>query len=130
LFKLITWNLAYSGGVSLSPSQQLGTTTTNPMAPDTLSLAGKVAIITGSGRENGIGGRIAKTLALNGAAVTINYVSEKSISRAEEVAQSIRDLGARVAIIRGSIETQEGASKIVSDTMEAFGVDHIDILGK
>lgn len=99
------------------------------MAPDTLSLAGKVAIITGSGRENGIGGRIAQTLALNGAAVTINYVSENSTSRAEEVAQSIHDLGARAAVIRGSIETQEGASKIVSDTMEAFGVIHIDILG-
>ena len=74
-------------------------------------------------------GKIAKTLARNGAAVTINYVSEKSSARAEEVAQSIRDLGARVAIVRGSVETQEGAAKIVSDTMEAFGVDHIDILG-
>lgn len=99
------------------------------MTPDTLSLAGKVAIITGSGRENGIGGRIARTLARNGAAVTINYVSERSSARAEEVAQSIRDLGARVAIVRGSIETQDGASKIVSETMEAFGVDQIDILG-
>ncbi|KAJ5518679.1 Short-chain dehydrogenase/reductase SDR [Penicillium expansum] len=95
------------------------------MAPDNLSLADKVAIITGSGRENGIRGNIARTLSLNGAAVTTNYVSEKSTSRAEEIAQSICDLGARVAIIRGSIETQEGASKIVSDTLEAFGVDHI-----
>lgn len=99
------------------------------MALDTLSLAGKVAIVTGSGRENGIGGGIARTLARNGAAVTLNYVSEKSTARAEEVAQSIRDLGARVAVVRASVATQEGASKIVSETLEAFGVDHIDILG-
>ena len=34
------------------------------MAPDTLSLEGKVAIITGSGRENGIGGQMVPLLLL------------------------------------------------------------------
>ncbi len=42
------------------------------MTPDTLSLDGKVAIVTGSGRENGIGAAIAFALAVNGASITIN----------------------------------------------------------
>lgn len=42
------------------------------MSPDTLSLDGKIAIVTGSGRENGIGAAIAFALAGNGASVAIN----------------------------------------------------------
>jgi NAD(P)-dependent dehydrogenase (short-subunit alcohol dehydrogenase family) len=42
------------------------------MAPGTLSLDGKVVIITGSGKENGIGAGIASALARNGSWVTIN----------------------------------------------------------
>lgn len=59
------------------------------MTPDTLSLAGKVAIVTGSGRENGIGAAIANALARNGAAMTINYVSNASAPRAAAVAKRI-----------------------------------------
>lgn len=100
------------------------------MAPDTLSLAGKVAIVTGSGRENGIGASIAKTLARNGAAVTINYVSESSAVKAEKVAQSIRDeFGLGVALVRANVATPEGCDKIVSETLSQLGVDHVDILG-
>ncbi len=88
-----------------------------------------MAIITGSSKENGIGAGIARTLARNGAAVTINHVSEKTAARAEKVAQEIRDIGARVVVVRGSIETLEGAHHIVSETLKAFGSDHIDILG-
>lgn len=118
--------------IAPSPMTTSNVTTDGSMFPlnvDTLSLAGKVAIVTGSGKENGIGAGIARTLARNGAAVTINYVSENTAARAEKVAQEIRDTGARVVVIRGSIETQEGAQYIVSETLKAFCSDHVDILG-
>ncbi|KAI0132645.1 hypothetical protein BJ170DRAFT_718703 [Xylariales sp. AK1849] len=98
------------------------------MAPETLSLAGKIAIVTGSGRENGIGAAIALALARNGAAVTLNYVTDSLATRAEKTAQSIRDLGARVALVQADITKPEGATKIVTETLKAFETDHVDIL--
>jgi NAD(P)-dependent dehydrogenase (short-subunit alcohol dehydrogenase family) len=98
------------------------------MPADNLSLTGKVAIVTGSGRENGIGAAIASTLARNGAAVTINYVSESSAPRAEIVAERIRSEGGRVTVIRAAVD-QRGAQALVDGTLKAFGTDHIDILG-
>ncbi|KAM0274305.1 hypothetical protein ACHAQH_007979 [Verticillium albo-atrum] len=41
-------------------------------------LQGKVPIVTGSGRENGIGAGIALAFARNGASVVVNYVSDSS----------------------------------------------------
>jgi NAD(P)-dependent dehydrogenase (short-subunit alcohol dehydrogenase family) len=98
------------------------------MTVDNLSLAGKVAIVTGSGRENGIGAAIASTLARNGAAVTINYVSESSGPRALSVAEKIRAAGGKVVVIRANVD-QNGAKALVDGTLRAFGTDHIDILG-
>jgi NAD(P)-dependent dehydrogenase (short-subunit alcohol dehydrogenase family) len=100
------------------------------MAPETLSLAGKVAIITGSGRTNGIGAGIATTLAANGARVVINYISDETTTQAAAVAQTIRDAGGEAAVVRSDISTPEGASKLVQDSLAAFGVEHIDILGE
>jgi NAD(P)-dependent dehydrogenase (short-subunit alcohol dehydrogenase family) len=74
------------------------------MSPDTLSLAGKVAIITGSGRENGIGAAIAVALARNGAAVTINHVSDSSAKRAKAIAEGIRKEGGKAIVIQVSRE--------------------------
>lgn len=100
------------------------------MPADTLTLAGKVAIVTGSGRENGIGAAIARAFARNGASVTIHYVSESSTERARKTAQSIRDeFGVAVAVVQADVSTQEGAQKIVADTLKQLGVDHVDILG-
>ncbi|EED21278.1 short chain type dehydrogenase, putative [Talaromyces stipitatus ATCC 10500] len=76
------------------------------MPAETLSLAGNVAIVTGSGRENGIGAGIAFALARNGAAVTINYVSESSAKRAEGVAQKIRNEGGKATVIRASVNEE------------------------
>lgn len=99
------------------------------MTADTLSLAGKVAIVTGSGRENGIGAAIASALARNGAAVTINYVSETSGPRAQIVANKIRAEGGNATVIRAAVD-QEGAKALVEGTLKAFGTDKIDILGE
>lgn len=100
------------------------------MAPDNLSLAGKVAVVTGSGRESGIGACIAATLARNGALVTINYISDASASRAADVAETICRQGGRAAVVKADISTSEGAKVLIDETLLAFGVDHIDILGE
>lgn len=100
------------------------------MPADTLSLEGKIAIVTGSGRENGIGGGIALRLATNGAYITINYVSDSVTSRAQALADKIRALGGRAAVVQASVETPEGAQRIVQETLKAFETDRIDILGK
>lgn len=100
------------------------------MTIDDLSLAGKVAIITGSGKENGIGAGIACALARNGAFITINYISDKTAPRAAVVIEKIRELGGRAIIVRGSVDTPDGAKMIVEETLKASGADHIDILGE
>ncbi|PCD30447.1 hypothetical protein AU210_010128 [Fusarium oxysporum f. sp. radicis-cucumerinum] len=98
------------------------------MAIDSLSLDGKIAIVTGSGRENGIGAAIAVTLARNGAAVTIHYVSDSVTKRAHAVAQGVRADGGKAAVVQTSIETPEGAQYLVNETLRAFNTDHVDIL--
>lgn len=100
------------------------------MSADTLSLKGKVAIVSGSGRENGIGAGIAVALARNGAAVAINYVSESTANRAADVAESIRKVGGKATHVQADLTTLEGAKKLVEETLKAFSVDHIDILGE
>ncbi|KAL7944226.1 hypothetical protein V8C42DRAFT_353657 [Trichoderma barbatum] len=97
---------------------------------DSLSLAGKTAIITGSGKENGIGAAIALALARNGARVAINYVSEATAPRAEKVAESIREVAGKdsVVIVQQDVTTPEGTKKLVDEAIKGFGVDHIDIL--
>ncbi|KAI0834120.1 putative short-chain dehydrogenase [Hypoxylon sp. FL0890] len=99
------------------------------MPADTFELGGKVAIVTGSGRENGIGAAIARTLARNGASVTIHHVSDGQSERAGKTAQAIRDeFGAKVALVQADITTVDGANKIVTETLEQLETDHIDIL--
>lgn len=100
------------------------------MTADDLSLAGRVAIVTGSGRENGIGAGIAVALARNGAAVTINYVNDHVAERAVAVAEGIRKAGGRATVVQADVSTPEGAKSLVEGTLKSFGVDHIDILGK
>jgi NAD(P)-dependent dehydrogenase (short-subunit alcohol dehydrogenase family) len=99
------------------------------MAPDTLSLAGKAAIITGSAKENGIGAGIAFALARNGAAVVINYVSESSGPRAAEVVKQIEQDGGKAVVIQADVTSPEGASKLIQDGLKALGTEKIDILG-
>ena len=109
--------------ITSRPSPLLG-----QMAPTTLSLAGKTAIVTGSGRENGIGAAIAVTLAQNGARVVVNYVSDASAVRAAKVVANIKALGAEAIAIQANVSTPEGASKLVNDTLSGFATDKVDIL--
>ncbi|KAL8822308.1 MAG: hypothetical protein Q9191_006955 [Dirinaria sp. TL-2023a] len=100
------------------------------MAPDDLSLAGKTALITGSGRENGVGAAIARAFARNGAAVALHYVSEGSKPRAEKVAADIaRDSGNKTTVVHGSVRDYNATRQMVSQALEGLDTDHIDILG-
>jgi NAD(P)-dependent dehydrogenase (short-subunit alcohol dehydrogenase family) len=100
------------------------------MPVDTLSLGGTVAIVTGSGRENGIEAGIAVALARNGAAVTINYISDSVTKRAHAFADKIKADGGRATVVQTTVDTPEGAQFLFQETLKAFGTDHIDILGR
>lgn len=99
------------------------------MTADTLSLHGKVAIVTGSGRENGIGAGIALALARNGASVVVNYNSNSIKDRAANVAEELRKAGGQAIVVQAAVDTLEGARYLVKQTLEGFRADHIDILG-
>ena len=99
------------------------------MAAETLSLAGKTALVTGSSRANGIGCAIARTLARNGASVAIHCVSEDSKARAEKVANDInREFGAKTTVVQGRVDNYDIANHMVEQILKTFDVDHIDIL--
>ncbi|KAK5168287.1 uncharacterized protein LTR77_006856 [Saxophila tyrrhenica] len=99
------------------------------MSPDTLSLAGKTALVTGSGRETGIGAGIARALARNGVAAAIHYVSKDSKARAENVAADIsKEFGTKATVVQGGVESYDTAKDMVEQILKELGVDHIDIL--
>ncbi|KAJ6786728.1 hypothetical protein PWT90_09666 [Aphanocladium album] len=98
------------------------------MAIDTLSLEGKVAIVTGSGRENGIGAGIALALARNGASIVVNHVSDSTAQRAQNVATLLREAGGQAVVVQSSVDTLAGAKKLVKAALDEFKTGHIDIL--
>lgn len=94
-----------------------------------LSLHGKLAIITGSGRTRGIGTATAALLAHHGASVVLNYVSESTAPQAAETAKKISAQGGKVTVVQADISTPAGAQKLVDETIAAFG-GKIDILSE
>jgi NAD(P)-dependent dehydrogenase (short-subunit alcohol dehydrogenase family) len=99
------------------------------MMADSLDLSGKIAIVTGSGRENGIGAGIALALARNGASVAVNFVSDSTQDRAARVVETLREAGGQAIAIQAAVDTLEGARELVVKTLEGFNATHIDILG-
>ncbi|KAI0397630.1 short chain dehydrogenase reductase [Xylariaceae sp. FL0594] len=98
-------------------------------SPDTLSLAGKTAIITGSGRGNGIGAAIARAFARNGAAVAIHHVSDSSQASADKLAASLAaEYGVRTTVVRGDVADRGVARRIVEDALTGLDVGCVDIL--
>jgi len=85
-------------------------------------LDGKVALVTGSGRN--IGRATVLKLAAEGANVVVN--SRTNQAEADAVAQEARGLGAKALSILADVSNKEQVDRMVSQAMAAFG--HIDIL--
>ncbi|KJK07319.1 SDR family NAD(P)-dependent oxidoreductase [Pseudomonas tussilaginis] len=85
------------------------------------TLAGKVAIVTGSGR--GIGRCVALKFAEKGARVIINDLDQ---APAEEVIAEIRALGSDAVACIGNVSASDFGERIVQTALQAFG--RIDII--
>jgi 3-oxoacyl-[acyl-carrier protein] reductase len=83
----------------------------------TLSLEGKVALITGASR--GIGRAIAVEFAARGAAVVVNY--NRSAHAAEEVVGRITANGGRAVLAQADVSDFKQAETLVKFAVDAFG---------
>jgi 3-oxoacyl-[acyl-carrier protein] reductase len=92
------------------------------MAETGRELDGRVAIVTGSGRN--IGRAIALALARGGAAVVVNARSNRQ--EAETVAAEIVATGARAAVAIGDVGDPRAVAAMAATAIEKFG--RIDIL--
>jgi len=77
----------------------------------------KVAIVTGG--DSGIGRSIAVGLARAGAAVTVNYHSDRPA--AEEVERDIVAAGGRALIVQGDVSKVADIQNIIDQTVTTFG---------
>ena len=77
----------------------------------------KVAIVTGG--DSGIGRSIAVGLAWAGAAVTVNYHSDRPA--AEEVERDIVAAGGRALIVQGDVSKVADIQNIIDQTVTTFG---------
>ncbi len=79
--------------------------------------AGKIAIITGSGR--GIGRAIALLFAELGADIILNYIHNQQ--PADETANEISIIGRKVLVVRANVGKADGLEKLFNETEKEFG---------
>ncbi|KAJ3575726.1 hypothetical protein NP233_g898 [Leucocoprinus birnbaumii] len=107
-----------------SKSSKASTSPTNTPTMATTSLAGKVAIVTGSSRS--IGAAIAKALGAAGANVVVNYVSNGA-GAANEVVSAIKTAGPGDAIAaQADAGTVAGGKSLVDAAVAKWG--RLDII--
>jgi len=87
-----------------------------------MSLAGKIALVTGASR--GIGQGIAMVLGGRGCSVAINYNSNESA--ALETSKAVEGYGVKSMIIRADVSNYDEVGNMVVQVMKMFG--RIDIL--
>jgi len=87
------------------------------------SLAGKVALITGSSRD--IGAEIAKALAIEGVNIIGNYRNKKK--RADEVQKTLRSFGVTSEFVQADITNEDDRNKLIETAQNLFG-GKVDIL--
>lgn len=87
-------------------------------------LKGKVAVVTGASK--GIGASIAKALALEGAAVVVNYSSAKA--DADKVVADVRNQGGKAMAVQANVSKAADVQRLFEETKTAFG--KLDVLVK
>src|SRR5208282_417009 len=92
------------------------------MSAQSNKLAGKVAVVTGASK--GIGAAIAKHLAAEGAAVVVNYASDKA--GADKVVGEITAHGGKAIAVQGDVAKKADIDRLFAETKKAFG--RLDIL--
>jgi len=84
---------------------------------------GKVAVVTGGGRD--IGRSISVQLAKEGAKVVVNYYNSES--SAQETLDEIKSFGGDAIMVRADVSNLDDIKNLKAKTIEAFG-DEIHIL--
>jgi 3-oxoacyl-[acyl-carrier protein] reductase len=87
---------------------------------------GKIAIVTGAAGK-GMGRSIALTLAREGAAVVVNYLT--SFKSATAIVAHIEKRGGRAFALQADITRRDQCKKLVDSTIETFGRVDICIIG-
>ncbi len=95
-------------------------------------LAGKVAVVTGSGRRRGLGEAIARRLAADGAAIVLSdlgtardkHTSSEHIGESDEMAEiaaELRESGARVTTATADVRRLEDMQALAAHAVSEFG---------
>src|ERR1700687_3283381 len=85
-------------------------------------LNGKIALVTGASK--GIGSGIALSLAKEGAAVAVNYASDRK--GADRVVEQIKAVGGKAIAVQGSVTSSEEIDRFFSETEKQLG--NVDVL--
>jgi NAD(P)-dependent dehydrogenase (short-subunit alcohol dehydrogenase family) len=88
-----------------------------------ITLEGKVAIVTGVSGDGQVGQAVAKALAENGAKLAI---CSRTKDKVEARAKELRESGADVLSVAGSLTDESQVQRLIDDTTAKFG--RIDIL--
>ncbi len=88
-----------------------------------MKLKGKVAVVTGGGRD--IGRAICIKLASEGAHVVINFFN--SVQDSEETLNLIQAAGGEAMVVQGDVTKQDDIDHLVAETKKAYG-EKVDIL--
>ncbi|MBN7809758.1 glucose 1-dehydrogenase [Algoriphagus sp. H41] len=82
-----------------------------------MNLSGKVAIVTGGGRD--IGKEVSKKLAALGAKVVINYFD--NADQAEETLEEVKSAGGDAILVQGDMTSEAAVANLVAKAKEAYG---------
>lgn len=82
-----------------------------------LKLQGKIAVVTGASK--GIGAGIAQELAAAGAAVVVNYASDRT--GAESVVEAVVAAGGRAIAVQADVAKATDVTRLFEQTKNAFG---------